>query len=209
MRLLGLCGYARTGKDSCAALMPGWKCYAFADALTGLSYGSAGEFKYPAIARIPRIYACSAGLGSPPVVAWVGLGGNPITFGQFGSAIAPVGAKQAGNGYEVVWNLGGGQFIVWNTDSNGNYTSAATGILSGTSATLEAVETNFVMLWEYTGERGLRFTRPVNQPLPVTAYLQAMGRFKHLDAQQIAHIQAKVVDNLAFVKQMAQRENAV
>ncbi len=77
------------------------------------------------------------------IVAWVGLGGNPITFGQFGSAIAPVGAKQAGNGYEVVWNLGGGQFIVWNTDSNGNYTSAATGILSGTSATLEAVETNF------------------------------------------------------------------
>ena len=36
----------------------------FADALTGLSYGSNGEFKYPKIARIPRIYACSAGLGS-------------------------------------------------------------------------------------------------------------------------------------------------
>jgi pyruvate-ferredoxin/flavodoxin oxidoreductase len=36
----------------------------FADALTGLSSGSNGEFKYPKISRIPKIYACSAGLGS-------------------------------------------------------------------------------------------------------------------------------------------------
>jgi pyruvate-ferredoxin/flavodoxin oxidoreductase len=39
----------------------------FADAITGLSYGSNGEFKYPAISRIPKIYACSAGLGSRDV----------------------------------------------------------------------------------------------------------------------------------------------
>jgi pyruvate-ferredoxin/flavodoxin oxidoreductase len=40
---------------------------AFADALTGLSYGSVGEFKYPAITRVPKIYACVAGLGSRDV----------------------------------------------------------------------------------------------------------------------------------------------
>ncbi len=39
----------------------------FADALTGLSYGSSSEFKYPKITRIPKIYACSAGLGSRDV----------------------------------------------------------------------------------------------------------------------------------------------
>jgi len=39
----------------------------FADALTGLSYGSNGEFKYPKISRLPKIYACSAGLGSRDV----------------------------------------------------------------------------------------------------------------------------------------------
>src|SRR5208282_1728941 len=33
--------------------------------------------------------------------------------------------------------------LVWNTDSNGDYTSAATGILSGTSPELEAVEAAF------------------------------------------------------------------
>ena len=41
----------------------------FADALTGLSFGSNGEFKYPKIASIPKIYACSAGLGSRDVRA--------------------------------------------------------------------------------------------------------------------------------------------
>jgi pyruvate-ferredoxin/flavodoxin oxidoreductase len=40
---------------------------AFTDALTGISYGSNGEFKYPKISRIPKIYACSAGLGSRDV----------------------------------------------------------------------------------------------------------------------------------------------
>jgi pyruvate-ferredoxin/flavodoxin oxidoreductase len=39
----------------------------FADALTGLSFGSNGEFKYPRITSIPKIYACSAGLGSRDV----------------------------------------------------------------------------------------------------------------------------------------------
>ncbi|HXG48607.1 MAG TPA: 2-oxoacid:acceptor oxidoreductase family protein [Methylomirabilota bacterium] len=39
----------------------------FADALTRLSFGSNGEFKYPPISRIPKIYACSAGLGSRDV----------------------------------------------------------------------------------------------------------------------------------------------
>ena len=36
----------------------------FADAMAGLGYGSSSQFKYPRINRIPKIYACSAGLGS-------------------------------------------------------------------------------------------------------------------------------------------------
>jgi len=39
----------------------------FADAVSGLKFGSNGEFKYPAITSIPKIYACSAGLGSRDV----------------------------------------------------------------------------------------------------------------------------------------------
>jgi pyruvate-ferredoxin/flavodoxin oxidoreductase len=40
---------------------------AFADALTGLGFGSNSEFRYPTITRIPKIYSCSAGLGSRDV----------------------------------------------------------------------------------------------------------------------------------------------
>jgi pyruvate-ferredoxin/flavodoxin oxidoreductase len=40
---------------------------AFADALAGLHYGSNGEFHYPTILRLPKIYSCSAGLGSRDV----------------------------------------------------------------------------------------------------------------------------------------------
>ena len=39
----------------------------FADAFAGLGYGSNAEFKYPKITRIPKIYGCSAGLGSRDV----------------------------------------------------------------------------------------------------------------------------------------------
>jgi phenylglyoxylate dehydrogenase beta subunit len=67
----------------------------------------------------------------------------------------------------------------------------------------KAVETNFVMLWEYTPAQGLRFTRPVDDPLPVGEYLKSMGRFRHLSAEQVQHIQAKVQENRAFVERFA------
>ena len=77
------------------------------------------------------------------VAAWVTYNGSAVTAGQFGSGVTPVGAKQTASGYEVAWSVGGNQFLVWNTDSSGNYTGYATGVVSGTSATLEAVEANF------------------------------------------------------------------
>jgi phenylglyoxylate dehydrogenase beta subunit len=68
----------------------------------------------------------------------------------------------------------------------------------------KAVETNFVMLWEYTPQDGLHFTKPVDNPLPVTEYLKAMGRFRHLAPEQVEHIQKKVVENQKFVERMTE-----
>ena len=73
----------------------------------------------------------------------------------------------------------------------------------------KAVQTNFVMLWEYNPRDGLNFTHPVDKPLPVTEYLKVMGRFRHLDAEQILHIQNKVEENLAFTQQFARPATAV
>jgi phenylglyoxylate dehydrogenase beta subunit len=67
----------------------------------------------------------------------------------------------------------------------------------------KAVETNFVMLWEFNPSDGLHFTHLVDAPLPVTEYLKAMGRFRHLDEEQIRHIQAKVGENRAIIEQIA------
>lgn len=72
----------------------------------------------------------------------------------------------------------------------------------------KAVECNFVTLWEYTPSGGLHFTRPVDRPLPVTDYLEAMGRFRHLGPEQVEHIQNKVEENLRFVRKIAETNHA-
>jgi hypothetical protein len=77
------------------------------------------------------------------------LNGKLVTQGQFGAAgWAPVGAVETlenstPTGYEVAFSNGSGKFVVWNVGLNGDYTSNATGILSGTSYALESLETTF------------------------------------------------------------------
>ena len=85
-------------------------------------------------------YVIAGGGGTGPLLT---LSGSAVTVGQFGSGIVPVGAVKTTNGYEVAWNLGNGTYVVWNTDANGNYTGNATGVVGGTSCTLEALETAF------------------------------------------------------------------
>ena len=71
------------------------------------------------------------------------LNGSAVTSGQFPAGWTPVGAMQTANGYEVAFGNGANEYVVWNTDTNGDYTSAATGILSGTSYALEELEVTF------------------------------------------------------------------
>ena len=64
--------------------------------------------------------------------------------GQFGAAVVPIGAEATASGYEVAWKtMGTDQYSVWATDKNGNYTSNIVGTASGTSTTLESIETSF------------------------------------------------------------------
>ena len=64
-----------------------------------------------------------------------------VTAGQFGP-LAPIAAEQSTGGYELAWKTtnGSGQYVVWNTDSSGNYTTTVLGSVPGTSADLEALE---------------------------------------------------------------------
>ena len=55
----------------------------------------------------------------------------------------PIGAAETATGYEVAWKLSGtNDYIVWFTDSNGNFISQ-TAIVAGNSSTLEALEPSF------------------------------------------------------------------
>jgi serralysin len=69
-------------------------------------------------------------------------GGSPVVAGQFG-VWTPVGAEQTADGYEVAWQAPGtSQFIIWYTDSSGNFRSN-TDVLAGTSAALKQAESSF------------------------------------------------------------------
>src|SRR6202048_658495 len=69
--------------------------------------------------------------------------GTPFVAGQFG-AWTPIGVEQTASGYEVAWKVtGADEYTVWNTDSSGNYTSNAIGVVSGSSVLLESLEPSF------------------------------------------------------------------
>jgi hypothetical protein len=69
--------------------------------------------------------------------------GADYVAGQFGQW-TPIGAEQTTSGYEVAWKVAGAdQFVVWSTDSNGNYTSNILNAVAGTDPTLESLETSF------------------------------------------------------------------
>ena len=78
--------------------------------------------------------------GSGPELKYAGTN---VVAGQFG-AWTPIGAEQTASGYEVAWKVAGSdQYTVWNTDSSGNFISDTIGVVSGTSAALESLETSF------------------------------------------------------------------
>ncbi len=71
------------------------------------------------------------------------FGGATVTADTFGPW-HPVGAEAVSGGYEVVWQQGGAdQFAAWLADGSGNMLSSPTGIVSGASATLRALELQF------------------------------------------------------------------
>ena len=67
----------------------------------------------------------------------------------------------------------------------------------------KAVETNFVMLWEYTPATGLELTHPVDDAEPVAEYLKVMGKYRHLSPEQVAHIERQIAENVALIRQHA------
>jgi hypothetical protein len=69
--------------------------------------------------------------------------GAAVTTGQFG-AYTLLGVEAVSNGYEVAWkNTSTGEYSVWSTDANGNYTDNVYMPGRGNDAAFGALETSF------------------------------------------------------------------
>ena len=65
----------------------------------------------------------------------------------------------------------------------------------------KAVLTNIIPLWEFEYARGrLKFTHPVDDPLPAQDYLMLIGKYRHLSEEQIEHIQQVTNKNIETLK---------
>ena len=73
----------------------------------------------------------------------------------------------------------------------------------------KAVETNFVMLWEFTPDSGLTLSRPLDKARPLAEYLEAQGKYRHLSPEQISHIEASLAKNVAFIERLATKAVAL
>src|SRR5205085_64246 len=70
-------------------------------------------------------------------------GGQSYVVGQAGGWIA-IGAEAISGGYEVAWrDTASGMYTIWYTDSNGNFVSNQSGVVAGSSATLQNFENSF------------------------------------------------------------------
>src|SRR5712691_12197945 len=79
---------------------------------------------------------------------------------QFGSW-TPIGAEKSGSGYQVVWKNtapGADQYVVWTTDSNGNFQSSGA-VMSGSSPTLKSLESTFHQ--DFNGNGTIGATAPL------------------------------------------------
>ena len=65
----------------------------------------------------------------------------------------------------------------------------------------KGVETNMVPLWEFEYKTWeLRFTYPVDNPVPVEKYLSLVGKYRHLSPEQIKHIQEVTNQRIEVLK---------
>ncbi|MDD1556391.1 protease [Bradyrhizobium sp. WBAH23] len=102
--------------------------------------------------------------------------GSLVTAGQF-NVWTPIGAEQSASGYDIAWQVPGtSQFIIWHTDSNGNYLSC-TDVLSGGSTALKQAESTFHQDLNGDGTIGVPVAPTTIESASSTSLIQTGGNF--------------------------------
>jgi serralysin len=101
----------------------------------------------------------------------------PWTAGEWGQW-TPIGTEATATGYEVAFNLAGtNEYTVWNTDANGNLTSNPIGTVTGSSLTLQALETSFQQDLNHNGTVGLLAGETLIEAIGSTSLIEIGGNF--------------------------------
>jgi pyruvate/2-oxoacid:ferredoxin oxidoreductase beta subunit len=67
-----------------------------------------------------------------------------------------------------------------------------------------AVETNYFPLWEFEKDKKkIRFTHATEHPFPIERYLSMVGKFRHLNDGEVAHIQKSTDDRMELLKSLS------
>ena len=70
----------------------------------------------------------------------------------------------------------------------------------------KAVKSNLMPLWEFENATGeMRFTHPVEDPLPVSEYLSLIGKYRHLSTEQVERIQQHADQQVDMLKKFMQQ----
>ncbi|RXG83642.1 hypothetical protein EAS61_41560 [Bradyrhizobium zhanjiangense] len=117
--------------------------------------------------------------GTGPSVKYAG---TPFAASTQVGGWTPIGAEQTANGYQIAWKvIGSDQYSVWNADSNGNYVSSATAVVSGSSAILEAFESSFHQDLNADGVIGIPTTSVTVVEAAGLTKLDQIGSYYFLD----------------------------
>ncbi|WP_431014817.1 M10 family metallopeptidase C-terminal domain-containing protein [Bradyrhizobium pachyrhizi] len=155
-----------------------------ADGVSGIPAASvtvveaAGSTKLDQIGSYYFLDAVSGGTG--PSVKYAG---TPFDASTQVGAWTPIGAEQTANGYQIAWKvIGSDQYLVWNADSNGNYVSSATAVVSGSSTILEAFESSFHQDLNADGVSGIPAASVTVVEAAGSTKLDQIGSYYFLDA---------------------------
>ncbi|QPF90257.1 Ig-like domain-containing protein [Bradyrhizobium commune] len=128
-----------------------------AHAFTATATDVAGNVSGPSAALDPIVGTLIDGIGNASLTQasnrlWISSGGTDVLLKSNGTAYLmgptstwkPIAVEATSSGFDVAWkNIITGAYTVWTTDSNGNFTSNLLSNVSGTSASLQSIETLF------------------------------------------------------------------
>ncbi|QPF90265.1 Ig-like domain-containing protein [Bradyrhizobium commune] len=138
----------------------------------------------------------NAGLTQASNRLWISSSGTDVLLKSNGTAYLmgatstwkPIAVEATSSGFDVAWkNIYTGTYTVWTTDSNGNFTSNLLSNVSGTSASLQSIETLFQQDLNGDGAIGPHVAPPVTlsgtllETAGITSLTQS-GNYLHLSS---------------------------